>query len=62
MPQLTRVDAAARQEQASSLDELAKAFEERRGIPCGSGRFADPGAYDDYRFRAWNLARAGRRP
>jgi membrane associated rhomboid family serine protease len=58
---LTRVDPKARAEQAASLDDLARAFEERRGVSNGTGRFDDPALYDDYLFRAWNLARAGRK-
>ncbi|HEX7900976.1 MAG TPA: rhomboid family intramembrane serine protease [Planctomycetota bacterium] len=57
---LTRVDPARRQEEASTLDGLAKAFEERRGAPCAGGSFDDPGQHADYVFRAWHLARAGR--
>ena len=57
---LTRVDPARRQEEASSLDGLARAFEERRGAPCAGGSFDDPGQHADYVFRAWHLARAGR--
>lgn len=57
---LTRVDPARRQEEASTLEGLARVFEERRGAPCAGGRFEDPGQYADYVFRAWHLARAGR--
>jgi membrane associated rhomboid family serine protease len=59
---LTRVDPKQRQEQSATLDDLAKAFEERRGFPSAGGRFDDVAQYADYLFRAWNLARAGRRP
>lgn len=57
---LTRVDPGRRQEVTSTLEGLARAFEEGRGIPCAGGRFDDPGQYADYVFRAWHLARAGR--
>jgi membrane associated rhomboid family serine protease len=57
---LTRVDPARRQEETATLEELAKAFEERRGMACAGGRFDDPRPYADYVFRAWHLARAGR--
>jgi membrane associated rhomboid family serine protease len=57
---LTKVDPARRQEESSTLDELATSFEQRRGTPCAGGRFKDAAAYADYVFRAWHLARAGR--
>jgi membrane associated rhomboid family serine protease len=57
---LTRIDPARRLEAPASLEELAKALEERRGVPCAGGRFPEDAAYADYVFRAWHLARAGR--
>lgn len=55
---LTRVDPERRQEEASTLGGLAKAFEERRAV--AGGDFEDEASYADYVFRAWHLARAGR--
>lgn len=57
---LTQVDPGRRAETASTIEGLAKAFEERRGSPCAGGRFADATSYGDYVFRAWHLVRAGR--
>ena len=57
---LTRIDPARRLEASAALDDLARAVEERRGVPCAGGRFADEASYADYVFRAWHLARAGR--
>lgn len=58
---LTRVDPLRRQEEVSSFEALVKSFEERQGGPLPGGAFEDAGALADYAFRAWHLARAGRR-
>lgn len=55
---LTRVDPARRQEESARLADLIAAA--GRSATLAGGRFESAAELEDYVFRAWHLARAGR--